>query len=318
MIPQAPNRFPAAHTLDLRRVNENRLQRAADIKRSLAQRYTHSCMVFPLDGVANTSNPGERTITIPAHDNTSDKPLEIVSLELVVFCSDSNVWTLTTTADGWRDITVTGAGDAAEPARTAVELTALVPAAGLSLTLSCSGASTITRGYLVVGIRADRALITGNSHAGYTPNLVGDPDTASASDFNLEFTEEEAAVARDLANDKDGRYEVYVARNITSATASNLKTWRLPATGRRVKSMWAYATGAAAVALGWVLTPPAGIVVTPIVTCTGTSTLDGSGASAVNQTQTTDPFTAASDWTLEPIVSTAGTVLFTYCVVQYE
>mgnify|MGYP003437598486 CR=1 FL=1 len=60
-----PHVFRVGEVLEDERVNQNLQRLSSDITRSQDKRYTYCSVVIPIDGVADTDTPAERTVPMP-------------------------------------------------------------------------------------------------------------------------------------------------------------------------------------------------------------------------------------------------------------
>ncbi len=280
MIPLVPRRFEdTGGNLDMEAINDNLEAIAASLDRNLGKRYTYSEHRWDFDGITDASAEVLRQHAIRRVGASNGA--EVCGVELVIFTATAVTWTVTCSDTSWPALTLlTTAGATTESvAITDMPVSVTSESSDLTFTLSASGASTVTRGYLVIHKRCDRGN-QGTSHASYAPALVNSATSTAAAIINTELDALTTAVARDTANDVDLRCECFNVRSLASGSSV---VWRLPSGAREIIGSTIYIVGAA------------GSIATGTVTGTG---LTGSSAAATatgatNRVATTDAASGA-------------------------
>lgn len=308
-IPYVPHAFVDGDNLDLEKLNDNMEAISRSLQRNLDARYSYSAHRFDLVGVTDLVDPSLRKFQIrrPA----TGMGVEIVAVELVIYTSVAVTWTLACSDATWPSITLLTTADATIESSASRGVAVSVPsaAADLTFTLSASGASTITAGYLVVHLRCDRGN-QGTDHSGYFPVLLNSVSNL-ATELDVEVTNLNTAVGNDTANQTDLRAECYTIRNTASGTTV---TFRAPQGARTGVCIRGYNVSAV------------GTDVTFTVGATGSLLVAGAGATVLatgvdatfTDVTTDDPMTAASDTTIAIVVSGGGTCLLAYVHVWWK
>lgn len=311
-ITTVPNRFRSMAMLDDADINENWQALARGCRRNNDARYTYSTSIVDLSGLDSTSTPATRTIPIKMQGFWTGSPAtfdyaELVGVELSVY-APSGTWTATV-GNGTKSVSVSV--DAADATVEAYGSSNAAFKWGAAETLSCvitrsTGSSTITTGTLVLHWRCDRHIQQSSARVDYTPTLFDASTATTNTVWNNEFAAVAASAAADLANGRDMRIEVFVARSL-----STTRTWRLPSGLGRV--LTGFGCGIVGTA-GEAATVTAGAVAVPLTaTGTGAAVLgQGTGATFAN-----DPTDSTDDCVLS-FAPTSGTPDLVFCVLFWR
>jgi len=229
-----PFTFRTGAIVDEEAVNGNLRALHRDIKRVADKRYTYSTLTFDLDLIADTATDEARTIKV-IHPGSVVAYFDVVGVELSIYATAGVTWTLTDVgglATSLETLTVDTAGTSTEAYASSNRPTSAGDDQYVSLRLSASGASTITRGTLTLHLRADRHKQDGNSgasaYASFSPTLVNATTSTAASVLNSNLISADAARDTNAANATDLR-----GFSFAIASALNARTLRLP--GMRTK-----------------------------------------------------------------------------------
>lgn len=314
-VPFTPFKPRTGWPLSVDQLNGNLEAAARDIQESLDARYSYSTIVHQVDGVADTSTVGERRIPIRV---PADTPLDIIGVEVVLYGTGAvtvTISSVSSTIAGWEDVAVTMAG-ATTKAKVSADFVAKLSAGTTHLlNLAFSGAGTITRGDVIFHVRGDRGNAAASpNHAGYTRTVFTAATTDDAGNFNTEFTNIAAAVARDLANDHDVRAGRYVKRNVAAGTAAAERVWRIPSSGRRIAELRCYAVVAIGTTVTWTLADELGATLATAAAAGLGTLLMATGVATPNDVQSVDdPIDRTDDYTLTVSVTGASTALQAAC-----
>ena len=286
-----PHKFGTGDVLADVDVNENLRAIARDVGRSQARRYTYCSVVIPIDGVANTDTAAERTVPFPRPTSLGDSfNVDVVGVELVIFATAGVTWTATVTDENSRTVTleVDTAGATTEAYAASNIPLQISSADDLRFVLSASGASTVTRGYLVVHCRMDRHQQDGATLTTYTPSLITAASSTAGSTLDAELTAAQAAVSSDEGNDDDMRCVCVMANDLAAG-----QTWLFPSgSGTSLMSVHVYGVGASD-GIDLQTTMAEGVTITSVAV-TGTSNVV-SGSAAYAGTRPDDPTDTADD-----------------------
>jgi hypothetical protein len=310
MIPYNPFRLASGKQLDPEGVNDNLEKMTADLNRSMALRYSYSEHIFELDGVVNTDTAAERTYRLKRH--VTNGRYEVVGVELVIFSSASPVvtWTLSCNDADWPSIAVETAGTTTEARATSPSRAQVPSGDGLEFVLTTSNTSTITRGYIVFRMRADR----GSQHddfTPYTPTLLNAASSTAGSTLDTELNAYEDSVVFNTAADKDYRFETFRVKDLLDTTA---RTWRIPGGAYR----WGGVHLATVSAIGDDLELRVGGSLVATASGAGLSTIGstvGDFTGAI--TPGTDPMDPADD-TIVSLTANGGTISVGYVTIIWS
>lgn len=290
-----PYTFRNTAIVDELAVNGNLRRAADDVNRNLSRRYTYSPpIVVPLDGIANTDTAAQRTVRFDRP--TANNPVELVRVELHVYAATGVTWTVTCSDGTWLPISVATAGATTE-VQTESRTVLAIPNGGVDFVVSASGASTLTRAWLVLHIRSDRGVQgAAPSHVGFSPTFVDAATSTAGSVLDTQLTALATAVTNDATNALDLRCQCFVARNF-----STTQTWSLPSGAGQTGLAWRgyiVATAADAFTTGGSLSAS---------TLTGTGTGNIVAGSGTVASTSDDPTNTASDIAIT-LSSISGTV----------
>jgi hypothetical protein len=312
-VPYVPHHFVDGENLDVEKLNDNLEAISRNTQRSLDARYTYSHLCMDFDGVTDASAEVLRQLAIRRF--AADNAAEVFAVELVIYSASGVTWTLASSDTSWPSISLATAGATTEAtASSNIPVSITSASSDLTFTLSASGASTITRGYLVVHLRCDRGN-QGTSHAGYFPTLLTSATTGIAGALDTELTALAAAVTRDTTNSLDLRAELYMVRNL--AAGSNV-VFRAPSGARRILGIAAYVVAAATEDVDFDVS--GGITnINVNVPGAGVATRDVGVASAgADATQDDDPTDATDDLTLTIADTGAASALLAYAIIWWS
>lgn len=304
----APRTFRTGGIVDVEDVNDNLLHLARDIRRSQDRRYSYSSVVIPLDGLVNTDTAAERTVPFPrARDSGGDTyPVDVVGVELSIYAADTETWTLAVTDELGNAVSIDvedGGGATVEAYGSSGRPLLLKTADELLFSLSCTGASTIVRGVLVLHIRCDRWVQNSGARTGYTPTLLDASTADQAAAINAQMALAEAAVADDEGSNEEMRCSCFAFNDLSAA---QIARWMAGA-GAVAKSQHLYVVGAAARSVAALFTYsaiPAASTVT--VNTVDTSTMaDGFATDA--RSRSDDPLNDVADFTVT-LTPTGGAI----------
>ena len=239
-VPMMPHRFVDLSNLDMEKVNDNLEAGARDVNRNLSKRYTYSTQVWDFSGITDASAAVLRAFTIrrPGANNAC----EIVGVEMVIYTSVAVTWTLTCSDSTWAALPLLTTASATTESYAARR--ASVPIASsssdLAFTLSSSGASTVTTGYLVVHLRSDRG-DQGTAHTAYEPTLIDSASSTAGSLLDTQLTALATSVACDTTNVVDLRCECFTVRSLLTGTSA---VFRVPSGVRKVHQLTVYVVAA--------------------------------------------------------------------------
>jgi hypothetical protein len=307
-----PYTFRTGGIVDAEAINGNLRAGSGDVGRNLAKRYTYSQTVVPISGVANTDTAEKRTIF---HRNPV---MTLVAVEAVIYSASGATWTIDISNGSTTDsFSVATAGattkasgglsrmfSVAQGSTFTNALWSPTTVSGNSIVLSCSTASTITHGYLVLHYRGDRA--DGADHSGYTPSLVQATTSSAGSILDTQLNAFAAAVARDTNNANDYRVECFVARNFTSVR------WDIASGAGRQGALSNLAVvGVAGRTCDFTVTPGGSTV----LVATGTTGIVFGTITPTDRSD--DPTTAASD-TVVRFISGGGSIDLAYAFIAWR
>lgn len=318
MIPKIPFTFAANETLSPRKVLSNFQQTAKDVTDMQDQKYTYSSFVLNYDGITSAmSGSGEDDYFI-----TPPRTFEIIGIEIEYYDDAASTITFSSSITGFIPITLTSTGTLATRAYTykAVNITHEA-GNGESYILNVS-AGTVNTCKVTVHIRTNRFGYTALP-ADYKLEdlpLLTDSTLASAATLNTEFSEVEAAVTADAANQEDLKIQVISRRNVISPVPTSDADFRIPSSNRTIHS-WAL-TIVNAVATNNILARIRDEVPATVSSLTsvanGATDIQTSGT--ISETQGLNaPQTTASDYKVDFARSGAGvaTIPLVYVVLFY-
>ncbi len=221
----------------MEKINDNLEAGARDVRRNLAKRYTYSSAVFDLSGVTDASAAVLREFAVRRCGTNND--VEVCGVEMIIFTATAVTWTATCSNAAWPAMTLLTTASATTESYVKQSFSVDVPSssADVTFTLSASGTSTITNGYLVVHSRGDRGQ-QGASHAGYAPTLIDSASSTAGSLIDTQLTALATAVANDTANAIDLRCECFTARSLAAGSSV---AFRLPSGVRTLRQVTVYA-----------------------------------------------------------------------------
>lgn len=309
-ITVVPNRFRAFAMLDDADINENWQALERGCRRNNDARYTYSTAVIDLGGLDSASTAATRTLPIKMQGFWGASPAtfdyaEVVGVELCVYAA-AGTWAATI-GNGTKSIAVSVDATSATVEAYGSSNAAFKWGAAETLSVVVSGTTgSITSGKLILHWRADRQIQQSAARVDYVPTLFDAATATTNTVWNDELTAVAASVAADLANDRDLRMEIFVAR----AVASTL-TWRLPSGAGAV--LTGFGCGIVGTA-GEAVTVTVGGTAVPL-TATGTgSAVTGQGTGA---TFNDDPTDSTDDCVLS-MAPTSGTPDLVFCVLYWR
>lgn len=314
-----PNTFRTGAIVDVDNVNENIDAIRSDVMRNLSERYHHTSITFPLDGMANTDSDAARTLAIPTVSTGGN--IEIVGVELRIECSGGATWTCTLSS--WAGMLTHLSANPSFTATSGNPGVFATPAVtggtgNFSVLLSASGASTISNGSLIFHVRIDRHLTGWRTTAIPTSTINHISQSGGTAGFVLDAPLEaiEDYVEPDTNNTARPCAVVCLVRGLASGSTA---TFRLPATNRTGMRFVCFVGG------------DVGDTITATFSGTSVAALNGAGASVIaasaeSATFTnsgTDPVIASSSSSPDDIICTlvaggGGTVESAFVVAWFK
>lgn len=222
-----PNRFRGGDIVDGERINENLRALERDCRRVNDLAYNYCTTVVPLTGMTQADTQAMRSVVFRSPAGTT---VDVVGIELSIYATTGVTWTLTATDASGRVETMTLATVSATEEAVAASSRSL--RAPVTFVLTGSAANTITRGSIVLTLRAARHVQGGASRVDYVPKFVDATTSSSGSVLDTELTAAEAAVTANGLHATDLRCECVLTR----ASAGG-ESWALPSgagrTGQR-------------------------------------------------------------------------------------
>lgn len=291
-----PHAFETGAVLDSDKINENLDAIRRDVNRNLRERYTYCTAQFDISGMADTLGAVLRTFRLPV---PSGEIVSVVGVELVVYATSGVTWTLSATDFS---LSVATAGATTEAVATRFVQPIYIDG-NFDFTLSASAASTITKGHVILHLRADRGS-QGASHAFATTSGIDSSAVASGTDLDTKLGDLEDAVERDTNNASDLTCEIFTTR-----TVSRTDIWRMPAGKREFSScVGIFASASAGANCTFFLNSNS-----TTVTSAGTLTLLQQSISSVAFTD--DPADSTDDVSVSLITSASATPILAYLVL---
>lgn len=312
-VPYMPRAFRADCNLDVDGLNDSLERARSDIQRNMDRRYTRSMLIYPFDGVTDSTNAAARAFYIRRPGTGMAVTIEAV--EAVVYGNAAVGMTVTASDTAWPVLEIDTSATATEEiyGSSSVPIDVDSESVDTTLTIAWDAAYTVTRGYLVVHLLCDRGN-QGDDFDAYDPTFLDATTTAVGTALDAELTAIAAAVADDGAADKDLRCECFVLRGVSSGASVDFHT---PGGARRIARLdaWVvYGSGSSAETTVIVDAPSNSTTSgsstgSPVLVTAGT---DASGDAAV------DPMDKADDATVSVANAGGGTALMCMGLVWWS